>query len=579
MWYINARGETMFSVIDANDSKVMANSRFVKNAVLYKDMLAFFDLYENVMSAKKRELPNFVFLPSGGYCLEGICLIAKNYASELGFETLNLTLEYLKTIYYTIASFAGENGKVDKKFLTSEFEEYKKASKNASDEISSETKGAYKKYEESKKIFEKENQRFAKNLILSKVFNVLYIFFLVLGFLSAMIPFSFYFMEKITIVKTAIIAGVCLVVGIGFTLLFWALERKFSIASSDTAYGMQILKKNKDNDFLAYKDVRDKENKILSEKYEYENQFIEEIKKYGKVLSVSEVFNLAKEYKLTSYNYKRDIAKLFKSEQTDVEEIVYDLSVLKPSLNNLDIANLYSKIKEKDWLYYNNQVRFNFLNKFISRAEKNKEWTITTEENEENPFGINIKKLAKEEIAYLKSEDGLFVSSSLDKFLNTKFIKNLKEFEIKNKSSYEELKNIKVQYMKHFYNYESVKDYNNLFYDKKIQEGIITISDEIIENNKKIPSLIALKIKLLEDRIGYGNSNSSVIKQISSFITEEVKEEELLEVEPIEIAKSESETVKDITSCDKVEIIDETKILYTSGGESFIGYIFADATE
>ena len=112
----------MFSVIDIEDSKIMANSRFVKNAVLYKDMLAFFDLYEKIMAAKKNELPNFVFLPKGGYCLEGICLIAKNYASELGFETLNLSLEYLKTIYYTIASFAGENGKVEKQHLINEFE-------------------------------------------------------------------------------------------------------------------------------------------------------------------------------------------------------------------------------------------------------------------------------------------------------------------------------------------------------------------------------------------------------------------------------------------------------------------------
>ena len=570
----------MFSVISREDSKIMANSRFVKNAVLYKDMLAFFELYENVMSAKKSELPNFVFLPKGGYCLEGICLIAKNYASELGFETLNLSLEYLKTIYYTIASFAGENGKVDKQLLINEFEEYKKASKNAASEISGETKTAYKKYEESKAIFEKETEKYARNLIIAKSFNVLYIFFLVLGFLSAMIPFSFYFMGKIAIVKTSIIAGVCLAVGLGLTFLFKTLENRFSVASNDTAYGMQILKKNKDNDFIAYRDVRDKENKILSEKYEYENQFYAELKRFGKTLSIAEILELAREYKLVSYNYKNDIEGLFVSEQKEIEETIFAINSLKPNMNNVDIAEIYSQIKKKDWLYYNNQVRFNFLNKFISRAEKNREWTILTEEKEENPFGINIKKIAKEEIAYLKSDDGLFVSSSLDKFLNTKFIRNLKEFEIKNKSSYEELKNLKVEYMKHFYDYNSVKEYNNLFYDKKIQEGV-SISEEIIENNKKIPSLIALKIKLLEDKIGFGNSNSLVIKQIFNYIKEEIKDE-AIGFKPAEVVEETVEVgeynpVYALTTCE-AEVVDEHRIKYTVGDETFIGYTFADAT-
>ena len=567
----------MFSIINKEDSKIMANSRFVKNAVLYKDMLAFFDLYENIMSTNKNELPNFVFLPKGGYCLEGICLIAKNYASELGFETLNLSLEYLKTIYYTIASFATENGKVDKKLLIAEFEEYKKASKSASSEISGETKTAYKKFEESKSIFEKETEKYARNLVFAKTFNVLYIFFLVAGFLSAMVPVSFYFMGEIMLLKMGILSGVCLIIGLGLTFLFKNLENKFSIESNDTAYGMQILKKNKDNDFLAYKDVRDKENKILSEKYEYENQFFDELKKFGKTLTVSEILELAREYKLVSYNYKKDIEDLFVSEQQEIDEMLASISALKPNLNNYDIAVLYEQIKRKDWLYYNNQIRFNFLNKFISRADKTKEWTILTDTKDENPFGINIKKIAKEEIAYLKSEDGLFISSSLDKFLNTKFIKSLKEFEIKNKTSYEDLKNLKVEYMKHFYNYDLVKSYDNLFYDKKIQDGI-SISEDIIENNKKIPSLIAMKIKLLEDKIGYGNSNSLVIKQISSYIQEEVKDDEIVAA-PVEVVEEEVEVseynpVYELTATD-IEVLDDTQIKYTKNGEAFIGYTLA----
>ena len=576
----------MFSVIVKEDSKIMANSRFVKNAVFYKDLLAFYEFYENIMSIPKKELPNYVIFPQGGYCLDGICLIAKNYASELGFETLNLSLEYLKTIYYTIAGFADEEGNVDKQILKNEYEEYKKASKNAAIEIKDEVKKSYKLFADSKVVYEKESDKYAKKLILEKTFNILYIFFLVFGFISAMVPLSFYFLGEITILKTSIIAGVCLTVGLALTFIFKKLESKLSVSSGDTAYGMQILKKNKDSNYLAYKTLKDKENKILSERYEYENKFYDELKKYGKTLTFAEILELAREYKLLSYNYRKDIEDLFISEQKEINETVDSINALKSSLNNSDIAEIYSQIKQKDWLYYNLQVRFNFLNKFISRAEKTKEWTVLVDEIEENPFDINIKKIAKEEIAYLKSEDGLFVASSLDKFLSTKFARNLKDFEIKNKSNYEDLKNLKVEYMKHFYNYDLVKDYNNLFYDRKIQDGI-TISEEIIENNKKIPSLVALKIKLLEDRIGFGNNNSTVIKQISSYINEEVKaydssmvvENQISEVISDEIEVEEYyNPLYELTACE-AEIIDEHRIKYTVGDESFIGYTFADVTE
>ena len=48
----------MTHLINADDGKILAGSEFVKNAVFYKDMLAFYDAYEKIMSYDKELLPN-----------------------------------------------------------------------------------------------------------------------------------------------------------------------------------------------------------------------------------------------------------------------------------------------------------------------------------------------------------------------------------------------------------------------------------------------------------------------------------------------------------------------------------------
>ena len=118
----------MAPLIDKDDYKVMKNTKFVKNAVFYKDMFAFYDAYTLILNSEKTKLPNYCFLLNGNYCLEGICLLMSDYASELSFESLKLSLDYLKTIYYTIASFSDDENLPEKSVIEEEFEMYKKAS-------------------------------------------------------------------------------------------------------------------------------------------------------------------------------------------------------------------------------------------------------------------------------------------------------------------------------------------------------------------------------------------------------------------------------------------------------------------
>ena len=558
----------MFTLLKSDDSKVMANSRFVKNAVFYKDMFTFFDAYEHIMKENKENLPNFCLLPNKEYCLEGICLFMKLYASEFGFETLKLTLDYLKVIYYTIAGYA-EGDTVNKQLLVSEFEEYKKASISVVGEAEKEIESFAKKYEADKKKFDKMSNKYAKNLVTSNVLNVFYVIFLVFAFISAMIPFSLYFLNYLPITKTVIASGILLVFGLTVSLTLRFFSKKLQVDAGDSAYQIQLLKRTKDLSYSELRHSKDKSNRIISEKYEYLNSFTEALGEFQPRLKFKEILARANEYKLVSYNIKYDVERLFENQATDAAGQIAAINYLLNSPDSeKELSEIYQEIQKHDWLYYNNEVRFTFLRKFVEVSEHSHDWLLDVAGEKINPFGINIKALAKEEIAYLKSKEDLFVSSSIDKFLNTKYAKNLKEFELKGNYNSDVLKNIKVGYMDHFYDYEKLKDYNNLFYDKKIVDGI-KISEEILSENKKVPTFVLLKIKLLENNIGLSNADSPAIKQIADEINGKVSVED--ETDQTVIV-DESDIVYPENECSEFEEIDEETVKFVLNGQQYLGY-------
>ena len=555
----------MLKLLKKNDNLVMSNSRFVKNATFYKDCFALYDLFENLESLKKDEMPNYC-LENGKYILEGFCLVAKNYASELGFETMKLTLDYLKILYYSIANFANENGEVDKELILAEFDEYKMASVSASSNMKKALDEKKSKYEKTKAEYEKEANKYAKNLVLSKVFDVLGVFFLIFAFISGMVPFSFYFLGKLELVTAIITSIVLLLVGLALCILFKWLDKKNETTSNDVAYSMQLLKKNRDAYYIELAKEKENANKIISEKYEYENNFSKTLEKFVSRLSFKEIQEKASEYKLLSYNIKNDIERLFANEQIQINEILAEIGSLGRTFSDKEFAEVYSKIKAQDWLEYNNEIRFSLIKKVIDRAEKTNEWQVEYNNEYVNIFGVNLKKLAKEEIAYLKNSNDLFVSASLDKFLDTKYIKNLSNFELKNKTNNDELKNIKVEYLSHFYDYDQLKDMNNLFYDKKMTDGA-EVSPEIQEKTQKIPCLIELKLKTIENKLGLGNSDSKVIKQMADLIFGREEAEK-----PEKVVIRSSDIIYPETECDGVQKIDEDRVRYIDGDHSFVGY-------
>lgn len=563
----------MFSLIKSDDKKVMANSRFVKNAVFYKDLFAFFEAYEKLMAEDKKKLPNFCVLPNGKYCLEGICLFMKLYASELGFETLRLSLDYLKVIYFTIAGYSEDGKVVEKTLIEREFNEYKKASVKVVAEAKKEIDKKQKEYNAQKEKYEKLANKHARNLVVSKFYGVFKIVAFVMAFFGAMLPFTFHFLGKLSLTTAIISSAIVLVCGLGVFVLFKVLASKTETNSNDAAYILQTVKKERDAAFAEYKEVRNNANKIVSEKYEYLHSFADVLDLFSNKLTFAEVLERATEYRLISYNIVHDIKRLFTSQQKDVFDICHEIAAISFSENaNKELTNLYEEISESDWLYFNNEVRFSFLKKFVEVSEKNYVWTIDIGESKFAPFGVDIRSIAKEEVAYLNSKDELFVASSIDKFLNTKYARDLRTFELKGNTNAELLKTIKVEYIDHFYSYEKVKDFNNLFYDKKLTEGV-KVTDDVLVENEKIPTHAYLKIKLLESNIGLGNSDSAAIKQIASeiegvYIDEKESEQELLVYDESDITYPECES-------DDIEDIDEGSVRYTYDGTSVVGHKLA----
>ena len=263
----------MFQIIKSEDSKVLSSSGFVKNAIFYKDMFAFYDAYEKLTTDFKNSLPNFCFEKKKEFCLEGLCLAMKMYASELGFETVKLTADYLRVLYFTICAYSTDSKTVDRAAIEIEYEEYKKASRQVVESAQSQIAEVEKVYNEKKKKHDEGANKYARKLILSHVYNVLFIVSLITGIFVAGVAMAFNYMGMIEL-TTAVIWAVSLFVGIELlAVLFRILSKKNEEYSHDNAYLLQNLKKDKDAAYEEYRVAKDKSNRIISEKYEFMHSF------------------------------------------------------------------------------------------------------------------------------------------------------------------------------------------------------------------------------------------------------------------------------------------------------------------
>lgn len=553
----------MFRLLKTEDKNLIENSNFAKNAVFYKDMLAFYEAY-SLLQDKKDSLPNFCFMPDGNLCLEGLCLLMKMYATEFKFETIKLSLSYLKILYYVIASYAKAD-EVDREVIIAEFDKFREASfdfcKNKKEEL---LKSQKQLAASEKLILEKDKKcrKMQRNSKSSKAIAIVLLVFATLGILGCCLLALNFTMSSMWFVIAALGDVFAFVVSI----VLFATSNSLKNRESDLSAHLQNLRKKLPTERSEAYELETKYNRVYCERYEYDACFSEVISRFTKVIGIDEILEKSRAYKLLSYNIAYDIGRLFRSQQKEIEGIISEIEGINLAKNTSDeFERIYLKIKEQDWLYYNAQLRYHFLKKFCDISEKELSWKLSVGDRKINPFDVDIKALTREKIAFSPSNELKLINTNLSDFSKTKYYKKLDDLSFKNGYSVDELKRVKSSYLERFYNAEVFEDWGEVSLSKRGGHKIINKNLEI-EKGQKIPTLIDLKLKLIENGSGLGNSDAKVIKSISkSIFKDDAIEENIVgnikeeDIDYPKFAASEIQSVNDA-------------IVYRVGDKKIIGY-------
>lgn len=564
----------MFKLINNKDSKLFSNSMFIKNPDFFKDSVAFFDAYSNLCEKEIDEIPNYCVYPNGRYCLDGICLFLKTYASEFDFCTIDLSIEYLKTLYYAIASLSKDGKTVEKELIMSEYLVYKDANEKHYNRVKKEYLKTKKEHDENLLKFDNKNNKQTKYFMLSNVFKIFATVAIILSFAIAILPTTFYFIGKLELKKTLILVIAILAIGLFLKIEFKMLYNYYSNLAKDEAYLLQTLKRNKDASFYAFNDVKIKNSKIICDYYEYSNGL--ESAQLAKKLEFDKVLKLARKHNFKSFNLKNDILNLDMKQQEEIYDILERF--LRVGANTVDkLETFYDEINTKDFLKFNKLIRYNFINKFIADATVSGKWKLNVNGSQVNPFGIDVKALAEEKIAFLPSEKELFLSTRLNVFFNTKYAKKLKNLQIKNIKDETTYNFVKMEYIEHFYDVDELNNMEQLLASDKNSKEII-ISEELRQTKKQIPKLVKLKLGLLKSKIirnSLGNKDFAKIKQVI-----ENYENTLLDVDNIsqniniisEKTVENKNFIKTLFECDEIRDLGNNEVLCVVGDKSYKGF-------
>jgi hypothetical protein len=314
---------------------------------------------------------------------------------------------------------------------------------------------------------------------------------------------------------------------------------------------------------------------------------------YDKINSMKMSFdvkflNKAIEYNMLSYNLKYDIIDTFNEHNEDILKTIEKIQNLKNKSNvNSDLSKIYNDIKKKDWLYYNNYLRFAFIDKLIKTTEKTHIWQVKVGESYVNPFDINTKELAEEKVSFLQNEESLFINMPLNRLVKTNIFKEHKDLVFSNDIKIIDIKRLKMNYARKFYNYAEISQMKNVSYigntDLKHNK---TVKFEHIEDKTLIPNLIDLNIKLIEAKLSGENAHHSMIKETINVINDYEegfddiydRQENFIDEEKMNDMSDYIEIPFDAlyenNDVESIEEIDDMRLRYTVNGEDIIGYKF-----
>jgi len=573
----------MIPLIDRRDSEVLEKVDNLKNAVLYKDMFAFYDAYSAFLSMGIENLPNYCLINNKLY-LNGLCLLIKDYSSEFDFETLDLTLDYLKILYYTLAKFSKDGYLPDKSKIIEEFDDRKNSSDDLLEKSVIYCEKLKETYNDTNNRFEQQEIIHNKKVSKLKTLSLHLILLVIMGAFVSALSIVLGFAKVINLVVGILVAVVIFALSV-FLLIFGRKKKiklKQEVERNEVA--IEELRVAKDNARDAYKKAAHKSNMLNVEVYNY-------IDCYDKIQEMTAEFDndllqKAVKYNMLSYNLKYDILEAFDEHNKDILGMVDKLKSMKYKKNVADeLSKIYDEIQKKDWLYNNNYVRYSFISKIIDFAGKSHQWQIMDIGKLVDPFGISAKEIAEEKVAYLQDEKSLFVAMPINRLLKTNIVMQDSELKFSKNLKVMDLKRLKINYSNKFYDYKEISKLNNVFYNKH-NKGV---DIEAVKSKKQLPQLIELKLKILESELKCENSHHNIVSAtIENYIN---SHEELIYEEDVNSGYEYGETdydignledyvdipfdaLHDVDEIESIEEIDDLKVKYKYKGQTIIGFKF-----
>lgn len=544
----------MIRLIKKADSKIVSELKFDENAAFFKDALAFYDAYSQLSNRSRSELPNFCFSGDNKLLLDGMCLLIKELAAEFPFASLHLSVDYLKILYYYIASLSGTGEFPERKVIEDRFskysefmaDEYKKCALQS--ETASHVGGESEETSEAPAASEKKSD--AAHSSRGAVISLFVAAAIVMVLYGVMV--GLHVSSKIGIPSIA--------VHLSLPLLAAALAvTAIVLATCSRSRNFQKVTERKT---LVEKKAAPKfpvvPAKLASEYYETQSKFETDFSGLG-FSRLKEQLAEITQNKVLSYNLKHDIKVFEEKYDAEIAEEITKLSA--PDCN---FSDEYKNICSKPHLIGSKLIRFSLICELLSR--RGHAWTLT---GGENPFGVDLKKLCSESVGYV-GDDNLIYTLPLDYVSGSSVFKSMTK---SNAQSAEELYTQKYNLACHFVDTVKSGDANN----KAFHKGNKPLTEDMLKNIiafSRIPTLPMMKQKLAAFHFGLENSNRKEIEVIMKEIIKnenETPDEDDDDIIP-ELIIDEFNYVPFEDELDKIIDIDEISAKCVYGDKDIIGY-------
>lgn len=488
-------------LIKKSDKNAFNKVEYIKNATFWKDLLAFYDAYTLITSRSKSALPDFCF-ENNRLSLDGICLLIQDSTAMFSFASLDPSIDYLKLLYFSMANYSRNGELPPRSLIAGDYNKYKIACRSAvekskelvQEELNNQTttnrvEVKKKNVEDLKKKVKSGTLKFFIAIILACVGAVFYLF-----------------ADKIISLQPTIkttISAIILAFAVLFLILALSQLLKYGkLYKTEKAYSGNVIKQV-DKTTLNVNKGKTVIHKLLSENYEYRNNLSKNIRDKS-AIDFLKCLNEIKHYQDLYKN--KTIFELSEMHRADARMIVQDLSKKNPPF-----SEIYQKITQKNWLYYNQLVRYKFITEFSKNAISTHNWFVKQGDEKLMPFEVDVKALINEKVCFLPERSTEVYCLSIEDIVKSSLLKNSNILNFSAVTSTKDFRFNKMQYMTKFYNLEKFEKKDKGIYKMRIDEIGEGLDMNSLQRYSRIPTLFEMEEKLQNLTLNLENSSEKTI--------------------------------------------------------------------